>query len=294
MSAIEQEVASQPAVWREAGARLETADLLPRHGARVARGRLRHVALHRPGLRRRSGRRPATARRTPSRPPSSRPAARTTRVLAISRSGTTTEVLDAVAGIGERMPTVAITRGRREPARAGGRAASCCCRSPTSARSSRPGSPRRRSSLLRAHLGIDPAPRPPRPSDVLERPLPIDPGAASSASTSSAGAGRSGWRTRRRSSCARRPAPGARRTRRWSTGTGRSPSPTSRTLVVPIGEHRPRPGLRHPRDGRDRPRPRGRAARLARARPPARHRARHARGLDPDNPRNLTRSVVLP
>src|SRR4249920_3468815 len=34
MSAIEQEVASQPAVWREA-ARLDAGDVLPRHGERV-------------------------------------------------------------------------------------------------------------------------------------------------------------------------------------------------------------------------------------------------------------------
>ena len=65
-------------------------------------------------------------------------------LLAVSRSGTTTEVLDAVAVIGETIPTVALTAVPESPlARAAGRTVRS--RSRTSARSSRPGSRRPRS-----------------------------------------------------------------------------------------------------------------------------------------------------
>ena len=117
MSAIEHEVASQPDALA-AGRRRSRRDRTPaRHGQPAGRGRLRHLALHRPGYAAlaRGGR--ATARPTPSPPPRCPPAAATTRVVAISRSGTTTEVLDAARPRSAAAPHARDHRRRRQPGR---------------------------------------------------------------------------------------------------------------------------------------------------------------------------------
>ena len=143
MSAIEQEVASQPAVWREAR-RSAAADVLPRHGARVGVvgcGTSFFVATAYAAAREAGG-----LGETDAFAASEFPTGRAyDALLAVSRSGTTTEVLDAVAVIGETIPTVALTAVPGEPSGARGRANRCCSRLRTSARSSRPGSRRRRS-----------------------------------------------------------------------------------------------------------------------------------------------------
>ena len=133
-------------------------------------------------------------------------------------------------------------------------------------------------------MGIDSAPAAAAAERVLERPLPIDPGRLRPLPLPRAGGGRSGWPTRRRSSCARRPARGARPTRRWSTGTGPIAIADSRTLVVPMGELDPDLESDVRATGATLARPGGRAARLARPRPPARDRARARPRPRPDKP----------
>ena len=90
MSAIEQEVASQPAVWLEAGL-LDTDGLLPPRGARVAAigcGTSLYIAQAYAAAREAGGH-----GETDAFPASEIPAGRAyDAVLAISRSGTTTEV----------------------------------------------------------------------------------------------------------------------------------------------------------------------------------------------------------
>jgi len=107
MSAIEQEVASQPAVWLEAGL-LDTDGLLPPRGARVAAigcGTSLYIAQAYAAVREAGGH-----GETDAFPASEIPAGRAyDAVLAISRSGTTTEVLDAVAEAGRRTRTVAVS-----------------------------------------------------------------------------------------------------------------------------------------------------------------------------------------
>ncbi len=241
---------------------------------RRARGRrrLRHVVLHRGRVRGARGSRPAWARPTRSRPRSSRPAAPTTRC---SRSRGRARRPRCSTSSRSSASAFRPLRSRRSPssplARTAGRVVVLPFADERSVVQTRFATTAL--VLLRAHMGIDPAPAVAAAERVLELPLPIDP----------AGFDRfhflgRGWTVglamRRRSSCARRPRRGARPTPRWSTGTGPIATADSRTLVIPIGRARPRPRIRRPRDRGDAPRPGGRAARLARARPPARDRAR--------------------
>src|SRR5712691_7554329 len=174
MSAIEQEVASQPAVWREA-ARVQTAGLLPRDGARVGVvgcGTSLHVGAAYASARESAGRGEPDAF-----PASEFPAGRTyDEVLAISRSGTTTEVLDTVAVIGERMPTIALTAVQESPlARAAGRTVALPFADERSVVQTRFATAA--VVLLRAHLGFDAAPAVAAAEGMLAQPLPVDPGA---------------------------------------------------------------------------------------------------------------------
>jgi fructoselysine-6-P-deglycase FrlB-like protein len=107
MSAIEQEVASQPAVWREAAARAAAAPL-PARGSRLAVvgcGTSLYVAQAYAAAREAAGR-----GETDAFAASEYPAARRYDALvAISRSGTTTEVVDLLRAIAGTMPTMAVT-----------------------------------------------------------------------------------------------------------------------------------------------------------------------------------------
>ena len=148
--------------------------------------------------------------------------------------------------------------------------------------------------LLRAHMGIDPAPAAAAAERVLERPLPIDP----------AGFDRfhflgRGWTVGLAYEAALKLREAARA---WSEAYpameyrhGPIAMADSRTLVVPMGELDPDLDVRRPRDRGDAAR-RRRPSRSPRSSSPtgSRSRSRTPRGLDPDNPRNLTRSVVLP
>src|SRR4249920_3468816 len=233
---------------------------------------------------RRHARRPASARRTPSRPPSSRPAARTT---VCSRSRTTTEVLDAVAVIGERVPTAAITAVPGSPlAQAAGRVVTLPFADEQSVVQTRFATATL--VLLRAHTGIDSTPAVAAAEVVLERPLPIDP----------AGFDRfhflgRGWAVGLAHEAALKLREAARA---WSEAYpameyrhGPIAIADSRTLVVPIGEFDPELESDIRATGATLLEPEAEplasvvlAHRLAIA-------LAHARGLDPSNPRNLTR-----
>ena len=290
MSAIEQEVASQPAVWREA-ARLDAGDALPRHGERVGVvgcGTSFYIAAAYAAAREAAG-----LGETDAFPASEFPTGRAyDRVLAISRSGTTTEVLDAVAVIGERVPTAAITAVPGSPlAQAAGRVVTLPFADEQSVVQTRFATAAL--VLLRAHMGIDSAPAVAAAERVLERPLPIDP----------AGFDRfhflgRGWTVGLAYEAALKLREAARA---WSEAYpameyrhGPIAIADSRTLVVPMGELDP--------DLESDVRATGATLLEPEAEPLASlvlaHRLAialaHARGLDPSNPRNLTRSVVLP
>jgi fructoselysine-6-P-deglycase FrlB-like protein len=290
MSAIEQEVASQPAVWRDA-ARLDAGDVLPRHGERVGVvgcGTSFYIAAAYAVAREAAG-----LGETDAFPASEFPTGRAyDRVLAISRSGTTTEVLDAVAVIGERVPTAAITAVPGSPlAQAAGRVVTLPFADEQSVVQTRFATAAL--VLLRAHIGIDPAPAVAAAERVLERPLPIDP----------AGFDRfhflgRGWTVGLAYEAALKLREAARA---WSEAYpameyrhGPIAIADSRTLVVPMGELDP--------DLESDVRATGATLLEPEAEPLASlvlaHRLAialaHARGLDPSNPRNLTRSVVLP
>jgi fructoselysine-6-P-deglycase FrlB-like protein len=214
------------------------------------------------------------------------------RVLAISRSGTTTEVLDAVAVIGERIPTAAITAVAGSPlAQAAGRVVTLPFADEQSVVQTRFATAAL--VLLRAHMGIDPAPAVAAAERVLERPLPMDP----------AGFDRfhflgRGWTVGLAYEAALKLREAARA---WSEAYpameyrhGPIAIADSRTLVVPMGELDPDLESDVRATGATLLEPEGEplaslvlAHRLAIA-------LAHARGLDPSNPRNLTRSVVLP
>jgi CRISPR-associated protein Cas5a/b/c len=290
MSAIEQEVASQPAVWREA-ARLEAGAALPRDGQRVGVvgcGTSLYVAAAYAALREAAG-----LGETDAFPASEFPAGRAyDAVLAISRSGTTTEVLDVVAVIGERVPTVAITAVAESPlARTAGRVVVLPFADERSVVQTRFATATL--VLLRAHMGIDPAPAIAAAERVLELPLPIDP----------AGFDRfhflgRGWAVGLAHETALKLREAAQA---WSEAYpameyrhGPIATADSRTLVIPIGELDP--------DLESDIRATGATVLDPEAEPLASvvlaHRLAialaHVRGLDPSNPRNLTRSVVLP
>src|SRR5947208_1887285 len=290
MGAIEQEVAGQPAVWREA-ARLEAGGALPRHGERVGVvgcGTSFYVADAYAALREAAG-----LGETDAFAASEFPAGRAYGgLLAISRSGTTTEVLDAVAVVGERVPTVAITAVAESPlALAGGRVVTLPFADEQSVVQTRFATATL--VLLGAHVGIDPAPAVAAAERVLERPLPIDPAGFDRFNV----LGR-GWTVGLAYEAALKLREAAQA---WSEAYpameyrhGPIATADPRTLVIPIGELDP--------DLESDVRATGATVLEPEAEPLASvvlaHRLAialaHARGLDPSNPRNLTRSVVLP
>ena len=289
MSAIEQEVASQPAVWREAR-RLAAADALPRHGARVGVvgcGTSFFVATAYAAAREAGG-----LGETDAFAASEFPTGRTyDALLAVSRSGTTTEVLDAVAVIGETIPTVALTAMPESPlARAAGRTVALPFADERSVVQTRFATTAL--VLLLTHLGIDTTPAAAAAEDVLGRPLPVDPASFDRFHF----LGR-GWTVGLAHEAALKLREAALA---WSEAYpameyrhGPIALADGRTLVVPMGEIDPALATDI--------RATGATLLDAEAEPLASlvlaHRLAislaHLRGLDPDNPRNLTRSVVL-
>src|SRR5215475_11768797 len=111
----EAEIASQPTCWRRA-ARLarDTAAALPRRGERVAVagcGTSWFIAQSYAAAREAAGHGETDAYAA-SEFPADR---RYDRILVLSRSGTTTEILDLLARAGRTAPTVAITADARTP-----------------------------------------------------------------------------------------------------------------------------------------------------------------------------------
>ena len=115
MSAIEHEIASQPSLWRRA-ATLAKADFgdLPARGTRIAAvgcGTSRHMALAYAAAREAAG-----AGETDAFVASEAPLDRGyDGVLAISRSGTTSEVLDLLQALPTSMPTYALVGASETP-----------------------------------------------------------------------------------------------------------------------------------------------------------------------------------
>jgi fructoselysine-6-P-deglycase FrlB-like protein len=105
---VEREIASQPEAWAQAVSAARGAGDLPRPGERVAVigcGTSWYMAMCYAVLRERAG-----AGWTDAFAASEAPLERVyDRVLAITRSGTTTEILDALGQLRGRIPTVAIT-----------------------------------------------------------------------------------------------------------------------------------------------------------------------------------------
>ncbi len=289
MSAIEQEVSSQPVVWREAR-RLAATDVLPRHGARVGVvgcGTSLFVAAAYAAAREAGG-----LGETDAFAASEFPTGRAyDTLLAVSRSGTTTEVLDAVAVIGETIPTVALTAVPESPlARAAGQTVALPFADERSVVQTRFATAA--FVLLLTHLGIDTAPAAAAAEDVLGRPLPVDPGSFDRFHF----LGR-GWTVGLACEAALKLREAALA---WSEAYpameyrhGPIALADGRTLVVPMGDIDPALASDIRATGATLLDPEAEplaslvlAHRLAIS-------LAHLRGLDPDNPRNLTRSVVL-
>jgi fructoselysine-6-P-deglycase FrlB-like protein len=168
---IEAEVASQPECWlRAAGLAAEVAEILPARGERVAVagcGTSWFIAQSYATAREAAGHGETDAFAA-SEFPAGR---RYDRIMALSRSGTTTEILDLLARAGRAAPTVAITADASSPV-----AAACDAvvgldfadeRSVVQTRFATS-----ELALLRAHLGEDLAPVAAAARRVLAAPLP--------------------------------------------------------------------------------------------------------------------------
>jgi fructoselysine-6-P-deglycase FrlB-like protein len=172
MSAIDHEVASQPAVWREASA-LATNAALPPHGARLAVigcGTSLFVAQAYAAAREAAG-----LGETDAFAASEMPAGRSYDEMAVvSRSGTTSEVLAVLGSTNGATTTVAITAVAGSPiALAAGRAVAMPFADEESVVQTRFATSAL--VLLLSHLGIDHAPAIVAAERVLGSELPVDP-----------------------------------------------------------------------------------------------------------------------
>jgi fructoselysine-6-P-deglycase FrlB-like protein len=174
MSATVHELTSQPTLWRHVGG-LAPDPALPAHGLRVAVvgcGTSLYIAQAYARTREDAGH-----GETDAFPASEMPAARRyDAVLALSRSGTTTEVLMALERLGAGTPTVALTAVADSPlAEAAGAPVVLAFADERSVVQTRFAT----TALvyLRAHLGIDPASAADAAEAVLTARLPVDPAA---------------------------------------------------------------------------------------------------------------------
>ena len=285
MSAIEHEIATQPAVWRQA-ADMATADRLPPPGARVAVlgcGTSLYVAQAYAGSREAAGHGETDAFAASEFPGSRRYDA----VVAISRSGTTTEVLGVLAALRPETPVVAVTA---DPAGPIARAATVTLALPFA--DERAVVQTRFATtvlaLMRAHLG----PAADAAEAVLARPLPVDPAAFDRFQFLGAG-----WTVGLASEAALKLREAALA---WTEAYpameyrhGPIAVADARTLVVPFTTLDPALATDIRATGATLLTPEAEPlAGLVLAHRMAVELAA-ARGLDPDTPRNLTRSVVL-
>jgi len=167
----EQEVASQPACWRRVG-RLAAglAGVLPAHGERVAVagcGTSWFMAQSYAAAREASGHGETDAFAASEMPLGRR----YDRVLVLSRSGTTTEILQLLARLRGTVPTVAITAGAGTPvAQTADEVINLGFADEESVVQTRFATTEL--ALLRAHLGQDPGPAADGAERVLASPLP--------------------------------------------------------------------------------------------------------------------------
>ena len=167
----EQEVASQPACWREAGRLVDgLAGLLPAPGERVAVagcGTSWFMAQSYAAAREDAGHGQTDAFAASEMPPGRR----YDRVLVLSRSGTTTEILQVLDRLRGTVPTVAITAAAWAPvARAADHVIDLGFADEESVVQTRFATTEL--ALLRAHLGHDPSPAADAAERVLATPLP--------------------------------------------------------------------------------------------------------------------------
>jgi fructoselysine-6-P-deglycase FrlB-like protein len=169
----EQEVASQPACWRRVG-RLaaDLAGVLPARGERVAVagcGTSWFMAQSYAAAREASGHGETDAFAASEMPLGRR----YDRVLVLSRSGTTTEILQLLARLRGTVPTVAITAGAGTPvAQAADEVINLGFADEESVVQTRFATTEL--ALLRAHLGQDPGPAADGAERVLASPLPAE------------------------------------------------------------------------------------------------------------------------
>jgi fructoselysine-6-P-deglycase FrlB-like protein len=291
---IEAEIASQPACWLRAaelaaGLRGE----LPELGERVAVagcGTSWFIAQSYAAAREAAGH-----GETDAFAASEMPAGRQyDRVLVLCRSGTTTEILDLLARLAGAVPTVAITADPATPvARAADAVIAISFADEQSVVQTRFATTEL--ALLLAHLGADIAPMAAAAEDVLAAPLPPELTSAEQFTFLGTGwtcglASEAALKLREAAGCWTEayPAMEYRHGPIAVAGPGRvvwllGPSPDGL-----IDEVAAAGGLAwQPREARDVP-----LAELVRVHRLAASIAR-ARGLDPDQPRNLTRSVIL-
>jgi D-arabinose 5-phosphate isomerase GutQ len=217
------EIESQPALWdRAAGVVGEVRASLPEPGQRVAImgcGTSYYIAQA-VAVKRESRR----LGETDAFVASEMPAARSyDLVVAISRSGTTTEVVRALAALPDAMPSLAISAVPDTPVV---NAAADAVLLPFADESSIVQTRFATTvlALMRAYFGEDVGPAIADTRAAPSGPLPVDPRSLNS-SCSWAGDGPSGSRSKPRSSSARREAHGPRPIPRWSIATGRSAWP---------------------------------------------------------------------
>jgi fructoselysine-6-P-deglycase FrlB-like protein len=289
MSAIEQELASQPAVWRQA-ARLPAPEAVPAHGTRIAVigcGTSLYIAQAYAQAREHAGHGETDAFAASEFPPGRSYEA----VIAISRSGTTTEVLQVVTALAGRTPTTLLTAVADSPlAGAAERVIALPFADEHSVVQTRFATTAL--VLLLETLGIDTAPAAEAAERVLEQQLPVDPAAFDRfhflGSGWTVGLAAEGALKLREAALAWTEAYPAMEYRHGPIATA-----DGHTLVVPFGPLDPALGLDVRSTGAHLLEPDAEPLatlvlchRLALA-------LALAGGLDPDTPRNLTRSVVL-
>jgi fructoselysine-6-P-deglycase FrlB-like protein len=170
-SRTEQEVASQPACWREAGLLADGVDgLLPAPGERVAVagcGTSWFMAQSYAAAREASGHGETDAFAASEMPIGRR----YDRVLVLSRSGTTTEIVQLLSRLAGTVPTIAITAVAGTPvAQAADAVIELSFADEESVVQTRFATTEL--ALLRAHLGYDPRPAADAAERVLATPLP--------------------------------------------------------------------------------------------------------------------------
>ncbi|HET6213896.1 MAG TPA: SIS domain-containing protein, partial [Micromonosporaceae bacterium] len=174
MAHVDTEIASQPACWRTAVELAPgVAGRLPRHGERVAVvgcGTSWFIAMAYAGLRERAGH-----GETDAYPASEFPAGRRyDRVVAISRSGTTTEVLDLLRALPSGVRTIAVVGDPDTPiAGLAGAVVGLPFADEKSVVQTRFATTAL--TLLRAHLGEDLSGPIADASGAVDAPLPLDP-----------------------------------------------------------------------------------------------------------------------